>query len=148
MLRPFEATRGALQLAAVSAVATTAAIFTAGGRRSGARDGVSAAGEPGCPVGMIRVPHPVFAGRPLGGDRSILQTLRGVIPTSVFPRPVNGPLWPRSVNAPARRNGKDRSAVDLGTHGDRARYPRGGAGACAGTLRRQAMRWSCSGGAA
>jgi hypothetical protein len=60
----------------VSAVATTAAIFTAGGRRSGARDGVSAAGEPGCPVGMIRVPHPVFAGRPLSGDRSILQALR------------------------------------------------------------------------
>src|SRR5215204_3018178 len=134
MVRPFEATRGELQFAAVSAVATTAAIFTAGGRRSGARDGVSAAGEPGCPVGMIRVPHPVFAGRPLSGDPVDSSDVEGSDPSPVSPRPVNGPLWPRSVNAPAGRNGKDCSAVDLGTQGDWARYSQGGAGACAGTL--------------
>src|SRR4051812_1128393 len=121
MVRPFEATRGARQFPAVGAVGTPAATLTAGGKRAGPRAGVarraaffaagggrrggrggaSAAGEPGCPVGMIRVPHPVFAGRPLSGDRSILQTLRGVTPTPVSPRPVNGPLWSRPVNAPA-----------------------------------------------
>src|SRR5829696_4932182 len=134
MVRPFEATRGALQFAAVSAVATTAAIFTAGGRRSGARDGVSAAGEPGCPVGMIRVPHPVFAGRPLSGDPVDSSDVEGSDPHASIPKTRKWTVMAALGQRPGRTKRKRLLGRGFRDTGDWARYSQGGAGACARTL--------------